>query len=590
MSRTTRSSSGRDESLNVQPTTSCNRVHRQQPPTNHLVRALLTDLYQITMTYAHWKTGTVDEKAVFELFFRKNPFGGEYTVFCGLDECLKLIRTFRFESDDLDYLKTIPSLASAPDAFWDYLGALHETSLTKLTVKSVPEGTVVFPHCPLLVLEGPLGLGHLLETALLNLVNYPSLVATNASRMVLRAGQHKTKDTPCIEFGLRRAQGPDGACSASKYSYLGGFVATSNLQAGKTFGIPVSGTHAHSYIQSFASLDDAAGLTLFHKSLQRDENFMDAVLEHRSRPGHEARTNDGELAAFCAYACAFPDACLCLVDTYDTLASGLPNFVLVAKVLDDFGYRPLGIRLDSGDLAALSMACRDAFETVAEEEPSRGPAFGSLAIVASNDINETKLIALSEQDHGVTAFGIGTNLVTCQAQPALGCVYKLVEFRNEPRIKLSQDLEKMTLPGRKRAYRLYGGPNNRVPLIDYLCLADEDPTQTCCEETNKRGVLCRNPFRPQERIRVFPGRVKDLHQLVFDGSSYESDDCKSECDYECPSLSETRNYVLEQLRKEFPETVTRYERPTPHNVMVSQKLYNNLHELWEKNAPIPERR
>ena len=208
-------------------------------PTNNLVRALLTDLYQITMTYAHWRIGKADEPAVFELFFRKNPFRGEYTVFCGLDECLKLLQTFRFSESDIRYLRSTPTLSRAEPEFFDYLANIHKTSLPSLRVHSVREGTVVFARCPLLIVEGPLALGHLLETALLNLVNYPSLIATNASRMVLRAG-----GKPCIEFGLRRAQGPDGACSASKYSYLGGFVATSNVQAGKTFGIPISGTHA----------------------------------------------------------------------------------------------------------------------------------------------------------------------------------------------------------------------------------------------------------------------------------------------------------------------------------------------------------
>mmetsp|Transcript_575 Transcript_575/g.1396 ORF Transcript_575/g.1396 Transcript_575/m.1396 type:complete len:173 (-) Transcript_575:1998-2516(-) len=163
-----------------------------------------------------------------------------------------------------------------------------------------------------------------------------------------------------------------------------------------------------------------------------------------------------------------------------------------------------------------------------------------------------------------------------------------VEFRNEPRIKLSQELAKVTLPGRKRAYRLYGGPGNRVPLVDYLCLADEDPPQACGEATDERGVLCRNPFRPQDRIRVFPGGVKALHQLVFDGASSccGSDDCG----YECSGLSESREYVLQQLRDEFPESVTRYQQPTTYDVMVSPKLYCYLHELWEKHAPVTERR
>jgi nicotinate phosphoribosyltransferase len=210
---------------------------RSTMPTNNLVRALLTDLYQITMSYAHWKMGKHEEDAVFELFFRKNPFRGEYTIFCGLDECLQHMQSFAFTQDDVDYLKSTPTLAHCEAAFFDeYL--LNLTTAT-LRVYAIPEGTIVFPREPLLILEGPLGLGQLLETTLLNLVNYPSLVATNASRMVLRAGP-----APCIEFGLRRAQGPDGACSASKYAYVGGFVGTSNVQAGKTFGIPIVGTHA----------------------------------------------------------------------------------------------------------------------------------------------------------------------------------------------------------------------------------------------------------------------------------------------------------------------------------------------------------
>jgi nicotinate phosphoribosyltransferase len=188
------------------------------------------------MTYAHWKIGKHTEPAVFELFFRKNPFKGQYTVFAGLDECMKHFQTFKFTQDDIDYLKSTPSLENCEDGYFDYLLNLDTT---QLKVYALQEGTLAFPKLPLLVLEGPLGLGQLLETTLLNLTNYPSLVATNASRMVLRASP-----APCIEFGLRRAQGPDGACSASKYSYVGGFVATSNVRAGKDFGIPIVGTHA----------------------------------------------------------------------------------------------------------------------------------------------------------------------------------------------------------------------------------------------------------------------------------------------------------------------------------------------------------
>jgi nicotinate phosphoribosyltransferase len=212
-----------------------------QGPTNPLVGALLTDLYQLTMTYAHWRIGKANDPAVFELFFRKNPFKGEYTVFCGLDECLKLLRTFKFTNADIEYLKSTEVLSHCEEGFFEYLANLGTTAAMKsVKVSAVQEGTVVFPRCPLITIEGPLGIGHLLETTLLNLVNYPSLIATNASRMVLRA----TTKIPCIEFGLRRAQGPDGACSASKYSYVGGFVGTSNVKAGKMFGIPIPGTHA----------------------------------------------------------------------------------------------------------------------------------------------------------------------------------------------------------------------------------------------------------------------------------------------------------------------------------------------------------
>ncbi len=215
-----------------------NSIPSNEGPTNPLVRALLTDLYQLTMTYAHWRTGKANDHAVFELFFRKNPFKGGYTVFCGLDECLKLLQTFSFTKDDILYLKSTPALSHCEDGFFEYLATI-ETAMASTKVYAVEEGTVVFPRTPLITVEGPLGVGQLLETTLLNLVNYPSLIATNASRMVLRAN-----GIPCIEFGLRRAQGPDGACSASKYSFVGGFVGTSNVQAGKSFGIPIAGTHA----------------------------------------------------------------------------------------------------------------------------------------------------------------------------------------------------------------------------------------------------------------------------------------------------------------------------------------------------------
>eukprot|EP00751_Fragilariopsis_kerguelensis_P040759 CAMPEP_0171021962 /NCGR_PEP_ID=MMETSP0736-20130129/31044_1 /TAXON_ID=186038 /ORGANISM="Fragilariopsis kerguelensis, Strain L26-C5" /LENGTH=612 /DNA_ID=CAMNT_0011460497 /DNA_START=261 /DNA_END=2099 /DNA_ORIENTATION=+ len=612
------------------------------------------------MTYAQWKTNKANEQAVFELFFRKNPFpNGQYTIVAGIQDCLQhLQQTFHFTQEDIDYLKSTPALSHCdPEFFDDYLrNGIQQALSTNVQIYAVPEGTVVFPTCPLLIVEAPLAIGHLLETTLLNLINYPSLIATNASRMVLRANAGTNNNattnptTPakqCIEFGLRRAQGPDGACTASKYSYLGGFNGTSNVLAGKLFGIPLSGTHAHSYVQSFTSLDEAAQLKLYNKNTKREELFLPKVLMHRTNTNNGNTTNDGELAAFVAYACTYPMKCLCLIDTYDTLHSGLPNFIVVAKALDDFGYQPIGVRLDSGNLQFLSKACQSAFDqeataaavilndkegiVVEGEDDGDGltpvtshdysQAFTNLTIVASNDINEKTLVTLSQQDHGITTFGIGTNLVTCQAQPALGCVYKLVELNGLPRIKLSQELGKVTVPGRKRVYRFYGGYNSQTPIVDYMCLAEEDPPTTIATATTKKGgetgeggggILCRHPFRQQQRLLVFPTRIKPLHRLVFakgnavvvNGNEGNSEDDVDDNENEGSQggattphttshslLSNTRTYVQQQLDEEFSQTgVTRYENPNEYNVMVSPKLYTYLHELWEQEAPIEERR
>ena len=388
---------------------------------------------------------------------------------------------------------------------------------------------------------------------------------------------------------------------------MGGFDGTSNVQAGKMFGIPISGTHAHSYIQSFTSLDVVSQLTLYNKKSNKQEVFLTRVLMYRTAKANDSTsssssssstssssiTNDGELAAFCAYACTFPNNCLCLIDTYDTIASGLENFIFVAKALDDFGYVPKGIRLDSGDLAALSATCQHTFQQVITEEPTRRMAFTDLTVVASNDINEATLVDLSRKEHGITAFGIGTNLVTCQAQPALGCVYKLVQFNGEPRIKLSQELVKVTIPGVKRVYRFFGGPDKKTPLLDYMCLADEDPpTAVVAGEGNQNnsggGIICRHPFRQQHRLIVFPSRVEPLHRLVFDRGNVVVDNDNDDNDDN--GLSKTRTYVQKQLHEEFSDAITRYEDPKEYDVMVSPKLYKYLHELWEREAPIEERR
>ena len=543
-------------------------------PTNPLVTALLTDLYQITMTYAHWKNNKHLDSTVFELFFRKNPFKGEFTIFCGLDECLKHLSTFKFSPSDITYLKSTPTLHHAEPEFFDYLESLSTKDATQeFKVHALEEGTVVFPKVPMLIIQAPLGLGQLLETTLLNLVNYPSLLATNAARMVLRA-----QSIPCIEFGLRRAQGPDGALSASKYSYVGGFVATSNVQAGKLFQIPISGTHAHSFVQSFVSLEEVEHCQIFNKTTNAVEPFLPRVLHHRSTSTTTTtKTNDGELAAFVAYACAFPDTCLCLIDTYDTVQSGLQNFVYVALALTEFGYTPKGVRLDSGDLAALSLECKTAFHQMATRTGSS--FWKNLTIVASNDINEDVLQELTEQPHGLTAYGIGTNLVTCQKQPALGCVYKLVEWKGQPRIKLSQEFGKITIPGQKRVYRLYGEEGHAI--VDYMKVADdeEDPIP----QVGQR-IVCRHPFQPDKRFVAIPSKVVPLHTQVFPpiGVNEDGDNVNP--------LSIARYYVKEQLTETFSSELTAFKPTKSYDVMVSQKLFDFLRTVWAKEAPLEERR
>lgn len=527
----------------------------QAGPTNSLVSALLVDLYQLTMTYAQWKAGKHEEMGVFELFFRKNPFEGEFTVFCGLDECLKHLETFSFSEEDVLYLGSIPALSHCEEAFFQYLLGL-DTS--RVTVYALHEGTITFPRIPLLTIEAPIGVGQLLETTLLNLVNYPSLVATNASRMVLRA-----YPVPCVEFGLRRAQGPDGACSASKYSYIGGFAATSNVQAGKLFGIPVSGTHAHSYVQSFSSLDEVQDCLLVNQYTHEPQAFLPVVLKHREGlQNGSSLTNEGELASFVAYACAFPNSCVCLVDTYDTLQSGLPNFIAVALALDDFGYQPKGIRLDSGDLCALSNQCAALFQQITNS--TQREIFHSLTIVASNDINEHVLQDLSQREHAITMFGIGTHLVTCQAQPALGCVYKLVECQGQPRIKISQETEKVTIPGRKKVFRIYG--QDKEPVLDIMLLAGEvDPVVG-------RHLICRNPFQSHIRFSVLPSHVEELQSTVFQSSTV----------LHRSTLDASRDFVQKQLLTMVKHTLS---DPQFYPVMVSQGLFDCLHELWDRDSP-----
>ncbi|VEN49893.1 unnamed protein product [Callosobruchus maculatus] len=530
---------------------------------NEIVQPLLTDLYQITMAYAYWKSKKTDDYAVFDLFFRKNPFSGEFTVFAGLEECLKLIQKFRFSDSDIAYLRQIlPS--TIENEFYEYLKTLTTDNIKFYAVK---EGTVVFPKIPLIRVEGQLVVAQLLETTLLNLVNYASLMTTNAARYRLAAGHLKL-----YEFGLRRAQGPDGGLSASRYSYIGGFDGTSNVLAGKLFNIPVKGTHAHAYITSFNSIDELQLITLRNNNMGSEENFVRPVLKWREKLISMfgvilSEVNDGELAAFISFAIAFPDGFMALVDTYDVKRSGLINFCAVALGLHDFGYKAIGIRLDSGDLAYLSNVARDYFEKISNEYAV--PYFSRLVIMASNDINEETILSLNDQDHKIDSFGIGTHLVTCQKQPALGCVYKMVELNGEPRIKLSQDVGKVTIPGRKDVFRLYGTTHS---LIDLLQKADESPPIA------GQKTLCRHPFQESTRAYVIPTRVEQLLNLYWQDGQI----CNR-----LPTLEETKTHVENSLKLIRPD-IKRSLNPTPYKVAVSDNLYYFLHKLWLDNAPIGE--
>lgn len=363
---------------------------------------LLTDLYQLTMAAGYWKCGKAEQESVFHLFFRKLPFGGGYALAAGLGDVVEWLKDFRFSEEELAYLASLPGRDGAPlfeRGFLDYLGEMR----WRCDLDAIPEGTVVFAHEPLVRVRGPLLQAQLVETALLNIVNFQTLIATKAAR-VCEAAQGE----PVLEFGLRRAQGPDGALMASRAAFVGGCAATSNVLAGLRHGIPVRGTHAHSWVMSF----------------------------------------DSEPEAFAAYAEALPNNCVFLVDTYDTL-EGVRHAVEVGQRLRERGHELSGVRLDSGDLAWLSIEARRILDE---------GGFPEASIVASNDLDEHLIESLKHQGAKIGVWGVGTRLVTGGDQAALGGVYKLGAIRNgagawEPRIKLSEQAVKTSNPGIQQVRR-----------------------------------------------------------------------------------------------------------------------------------------
>jgi len=363
---------------------------------------LLTDLYQLTMAYGYWKNQVHEREAVFHLFFRKNPFNSGFSVACGLADVIEYIETFRFDPDELAYLATLTGNDGQPlfeTGFLDYLKQLQFTC----DIDAIPEGTLVFPHEPLVRVRGPIIQCQILETALLNIVNFQTLIATKAARICRAAAPE-----PVLEFGLRRAQGIDGAMAASRAAHIGGCAATSNVLAGMRYGIPVKGTHAHSWVMSFATEEEAFG----------------------------------------AYADAMPNNCVFLVDTYDTI-EGVRTAVRVGKRLREKGHELVGVRLDSGDLAYLSIEARKILDE---------GGFPKAVVVASNDLDEQTITSIKQQGGKVGIWGVGTKLVTAFDQPAMGGVYKLGAIREEEgnwrySLKLSEQPIKVSNPGIQQVRR-----------------------------------------------------------------------------------------------------------------------------------------
>ncbi|GEN87784.1 MULTISPECIES: nicotinate phosphoribosyltransferase [Oceanobacillus] len=465
---------------------------------------LHTDLYQINMAETYWHDGIHNRNAVFDLYFRKLPFGNGYGVYAGLERIIEYLHNFRFSESDLTYLKDL----GYKEDFIDHLRDLRFTG----SLKSMREGEIVFANEPIVRVEAPLEEAQLLETALLNIVNYQTLIATKASRI-----RQLVRDNPVMEFGTRRAQEMDAAVWGTRAAYIGGFSATSNVRAGKLFGIPVSGTHAHSMVQAY-----------------RDEYVAFKKYAERHRE------------------------CVFLVDTYDTLYSGVPNAIKVAKELGDkIDFK--GIRIDSGDLAYLSKEARRMMDEA---------GFTDAKIYVSNDLDEYTIASLQAQHAQIDVWGIGTKLITAYDQPALGAVYKLVSIEDEQgemvdTIKLSGNPEKMTTPGKKKVYRIINKGNHHTEG-DYLTLEDEDPNQ-------EAEIMLFHPIHTYYKKMVSNFDAVDLHHDIA---------VNGQIVYECPSLLHVQNYAKNQLQL-FWDEYKRTNYPAEYPVDLSIKLWNNKMEHIE---------
>ena len=463
---------------------------------------LLTDLYELTMMQGYYEKGQ-NENVIFDVFFRQNPCNNGYSVCAGLDQVIDYIKNLHFTYDDVDYLR---GLGIFKEDFLHYLSGFHFSG----DIYAIPEGTVVFPKEPLLKVVAPIMEAQLVETAILNIINHQSLIATKTSRIVFAAN-----GDGIMEFGLRRAQGPDAGLYGARAAMIGGCVGTSNVLAGQMFDGPVMGTHAHSWIMSFPD----------------------------------------EYTAFKTYAEMYPDNCTLLVDTYDTLKSGVPNAIRVFQEFKDAG-KPLikyGIRLDSGDLAYLSKEARKMLDEA---------GFPEATICASNDLDEFLLHDLKMQGAAIDSWGVGTNLITSKDCPSFGGVYKLAAIQNEegefvPKIKISENTEKITNPGNKTIYRIYEKASGKIKA-DLICFADEviDP---------KQDLLLFDPMDTWKKTKLAGGTytVREILLPIFKNG---------ECLYKSPTLKEIAAYCREEKDTLWDETKRLFY---PHRVYVdlSQKLY-----------------
>lgn len=467
---------------------------------------LLTDLYQLTMMYGYYKQGVHQKRAVFDIFFRANRVI-TYSVAAGLEQAIEYINGLNFGEEEISYLR---SLNLFDEGFLTLLQSFRFTG----TMTAVKEGTVVFPQEPILTVSAPLWEAQLVETALLNIIDHQTLIASKAAKVC-----HAANGGKVMEFGLRRAQGPDAGIDGARAAVIGGCGSTSNVLTGKKYGVPVSGTHSHSWVM----------------------NFKD------------------EYTAFRAYADTYPDACMLLVDTYDVLKSGIPNAIRVFNELKAAGHKPVGIRLDSGDLAYLSKKARKMLDEA---------GFPDTVICASGDLDEKLITSLKQQGACIDVWGVGTKLITSDDLPALGGVYKMsAVYENGemvPKIKISETEAKITNPGLKTTYRIYdkGG----MAQADLICLSGE-------EIDVSKPLTVFHPVETWKKTTFTEYSVKPLHITVFDEGKQV---------YTSPSVMEIRAFAQKELAT-FWEEYKRLDQPHVYKVDLSEKLYNLKRDLLMKH-------